>query len=421
MDVHVVSKLDNRQHATIQVPEPTDPLKPSSVRVRTALIGLTSNNLTYAMGGAFLGWWDAYPLPEACEAPYDNQSWGVVPAWGFATVLETAIPEISAGTTIYGLWPTSSCPVDLELAPIVSAGHWQEVSPHRQRLASFYNRYTVIDLKGQSIDSLAWDAVVYPTWAAGYILSEYVFSSNPETRPCIHPLGAAGGNWSSEDAGLGKTVFISLAASTKTARGAAYNLFRRPVGSGPLGLLQITSSPGPLVEAARNMHPTFPTKLLCYEDIPACAEWLASIQPNPERIVIADFGGRDGSLDTLVTTIQGSPELQSLKLTIVAVGNQQKIYTIPEIMAMQACHTTLKVQMNTSAVQERALQIQDPKAYFDELHQRWKQWLDNRETVAPDLRLIWREGIADGNGVEGGWEALCQGKVKPEEALVYRV
>jgi hypothetical protein len=49
MDVHVVSKLDNRQHATIQVPGATGPLKPSSIRVRTAILGLTSNNLTYAM------------------------------------------------------------------------------------------------------------------------------------------------------------------------------------------------------------------------------------------------------------------------------------------------------------------------------------------------------------------------------------
>jgi hypothetical protein len=88
---------------------------------------------------------------------------------------------------------------------------------------------------------------------------------------------------------------------------------------------------------------------------------------------------------------------------------------------MQASHASIKVQMNTSSVQDCALQIQEPKAYFDELHQRWKQWLDNREAAAPDLRLIWGDGIAGTSGVEGGWDALCQGKVKPEEGLVYRV
>ncbi|KAL3485447.1 hypothetical protein BJX62DRAFT_247507 [Aspergillus germanicus] len=421
MDVHLVSKLDNRQHATIQVPEPTNPLKPSSIRVRTALFGLTSNNLTYAMGGSFLGWWDAYPLPESCDAPYDNQSWGIVPAWGFATVLETTIREVPAGATIYGLWPTSSCPVDLELVPTVPAGHWEEVSPHRQSLASFYNRYTLVDVKDRNLDSLAWNAVVYPTWGAGYILSEYVFSPDPSTRPGIHPLGAAGGEWSSADEDLSKAIFISLAASTKTARGAAYNLFRRPAGSGPLAMMEVTSSPGPLSEAANNMAPVFPTKALHYQNIPHCAEWLASIDRRPERIVIADFGGRDGALDTLVKTIQDSAELHSAKVTVIAVGNQQKIYTIPEIMALQASHASLKVQMNTSAVQECALQVREPKGYFDELLKRWNEWLENRQAAAPDLLLVWGDGIAGENGIEGGWEALCEGKIKPEEALVYRV
>jgi hypothetical protein len=90
-------------------------------------------------------------------------------------------------------------------------------------------------------------------------------------------------------------------------------------------------------------------------------------------------------------------------------------------MAMKASHASIKVQMNTSAIQEHALQIQEPKEYFDALLQRWNEWPENREAVAPDLRLVWGEGIAGENGIEGGWEALCQGKIKPEEALVYRV
>jgi hypothetical protein len=175
---------------------------------------------------------------------------------------------------MYRLWPTSSCPVDLELVPTAPAGHWQEVSPHRQKLASFYNRYTVVNIKAQNLEDMAWDAVVYPTWGAGYILNEYVFSPDPSTHLRIHLLGAAEGDWSPADAELSKAIFISL---------AAYNLFRRPTGSGPFGLLQITSTPGPFSEAVRNMNPTFPTKVLCYDDIPHCAEWLASIQPSPER------------------------------------------------------------------------------------------------------------------------------------------
>ncbi|RDW76866.1 DUF2855 family protein [Aspergillus mulundensis] len=443
MSVHVVSKLDNRRHATVQVPPPTNPLRPSSVRVRTSLLGLTSNNLTYAMGGSVLGWWDAYPLPDAWPAPYENQTWGIVPAWGFAVVLETTVPDITPGTTLFGLWPTSSCPVDLELttADPQLPGHWQEVSPHRQTLASFYNRYTIVDTKDRDLDTLAWDAVVYPTWGAGYILSEYIFPPD-SAHPGIHPLGAAGGDWTAEDADLSKAAFISLAASTKTARGAAFNILRRPAGSGPAAFLQITSSPTPLAKAAEASSPNFPVKVLPYTEIAQAAPWLERLEAKPERIVIADFGGRDGTLDVLLETIQ-STGLQSAKVTIIAVGNQQKVrlspheylrvhvaltstihgqvYTIPEIMAAQASHASMKVQMNTSGVQGAALRLGDPKTYFDELRNRWGQWVERRDIVAPDLRLVWGEGVVGGHGIEGGWDALCRGEVEPDQALVYRM
>jgi hypothetical protein len=58
MGVHVVSKLDNRQHATFDVEIAGQrELSDSSVRIRTQLISLTSNNLTYALMGEFLHWY----------------------------------------------------------------------------------------------------------------------------------------------------------------------------------------------------------------------------------------------------------------------------------------------------------------------------------------------------------------------------
>lgn len=58
MAVHVVSKLDISQHATFPVPAAAGPqqLAPSSLRVKTQLITLSSNNLTYAKLGSALGW-----------------------------------------------------------------------------------------------------------------------------------------------------------------------------------------------------------------------------------------------------------------------------------------------------------------------------------------------------------------------------
>ena len=56
MEVHVVSKTDNARHATFAIQTEPVKLAPSSIRVRTLLVSLTSNNLSYARGGDFLHW-----------------------------------------------------------------------------------------------------------------------------------------------------------------------------------------------------------------------------------------------------------------------------------------------------------------------------------------------------------------------------
>lgn len=66
MEVHVVSKADNQEHAVATLDRPeyeSHSLALSSVRVQPLLIALTSNNLSYARGGDFLHWWDTlFPL-----------------------------------------------------------------------------------------------------------------------------------------------------------------------------------------------------------------------------------------------------------------------------------------------------------------------------------------------------------------------
>ena len=158
------------------------------------------------------GRWDAYPVSEDYPAPYNDPSaWGIVPAWGYATVEETTIPELSKGTLLYGFWPTSSTPTDLKLKRGSPEGHWIETSDHRQQLMPLYNRYTTTatttpiseltttlkplsDSARDELDRMTWTAL-FIGGVAGFVLSEYVFSSNP-TQPPIHPLGnQAGLQW----------------------------------------------------------------------------------------------------------------------------------------------------------------------------------------------------------------------------------
>lgn len=56
--IHVVSKTDNRQHTVVNIPLSLNQTLPaSSLRAQPILLGLTSNNLSYARGGDLLHWY----------------------------------------------------------------------------------------------------------------------------------------------------------------------------------------------------------------------------------------------------------------------------------------------------------------------------------------------------------------------------
>src|SRR3954471_20129963 len=76
------------------------PLAPGQIRVRIDSFALTSNNITYAAFGDAMNYWQFYPTGEA--------GWGIVPVWGFATVVQSLHPGVAVGERLYGYWPMSN-------------------------------------------------------------------------------------------------------------------------------------------------------------------------------------------------------------------------------------------------------------------------------------------------------------------------
>ncbi|RAL03306.1 uncharacterized protein BO80DRAFT_492027 [Aspergillus ibericus CBS 121593] len=308
-------------------------------------------------------------------APYNDPSaWGIVPGWGLATITASTLPNRTPGTTLWGYWP-----------PLVPHHtHFIETSPHRQSLMSLYNRYIVFDIKDRDLDSQAWESVRV-ILSAGYLFSEYVFAYDPATHPVTAPFpGRPGVEWTAAEADLFNAVVISLAASGKTARSVAV----------PLGLLQVTSVPGVIGDAG----------MMVWR---GAEEWL--VERKPEKLVVVDFGGRDGVHQNLFGLIQRNEVLRGSKLVVLGVGFQQKVYTMEEALAGQNAMQQLgMIQFNMSPILDAVLGVRDPVKVFEELDERWKHWLANRKLFAPDLRLR-------------GWDLLAQSEVKPDEVLVYRV
>lgn len=66
------------------------------VRVEVERFALTANNITYAVAGDMLGYWDFYPT---------DLPWGRVPAMGWARVVESAHSDVAVGSRYYGWFP----------------------------------------------------------------------------------------------------------------------------------------------------------------------------------------------------------------------------------------------------------------------------------------------------------------------------
>jgi hypothetical protein len=123
----LVDRTDLSRTSLVEVPTP-EPADGEAV-LRVDRVGMTANNVTYAAFGDAMHYWDFFPA---------EQGWGRVPLWGFCEVVASRAEGVEVGTRLYGYLPTSS---HLVVRPEKADGHgFRDASPHRQHLASPYNR-----------------------------------------------------------------------------------------------------------------------------------------------------------------------------------------------------------------------------------------------------------------------------------------
>lgn len=100
--------------------------------LRVDRIGLTANNVTYALLGESFHYWDFFPT---------RPGWGMVPLWGFAEVRDSTVDGVRPGDRVFGYLPPAS---HLLLRPgRVDAHGFRDASPHRAALPSPYNAYAL--------------------------------------------------------------------------------------------------------------------------------------------------------------------------------------------------------------------------------------------------------------------------------------
>ncbi|MGW5576696.1 DUF2855 family protein [Micromonospora chokoriensis] len=103
--------------------------------LRVDRVGVTANNVTYAVLGDAMRYWEFFPPASRGLGP----QWGLPPLWGFAEVVASTVAGVEVGQRVYGYLPPAG---HLLVRPDrVDASGFRDASPHRAELPSPYNAY----------------------------------------------------------------------------------------------------------------------------------------------------------------------------------------------------------------------------------------------------------------------------------------
>ena len=79
-----------------------------------------------------MNYWQFFPTGE--------EGWGIVPVWGFGTVVQSLHPGVAVGERLYGYWPMASQAV-LQPDRLTAARLQRRRAASRRSCTRVYNQY----------------------------------------------------------------------------------------------------------------------------------------------------------------------------------------------------------------------------------------------------------------------------------------
>jgi len=104
-------------------------LAPGEVRLTLERFALTSNNISYALGGDFLDYWGFFPA---------EAGWGRLPAMGYGIVSESANPDVAVGGRYFGFFPVGNEHI---VQAQLSRNGFIDAGAHREKHAMAYRTF----------------------------------------------------------------------------------------------------------------------------------------------------------------------------------------------------------------------------------------------------------------------------------------
>jgi len=201
----VVARNDLQQCKFIERELPDAVALPGeALLVKVDRFALTANNITYAITGDLLKYWELFPAPA---------NFGIIPVWGFGDVIASHHPGIEVGERLFGYFPMATHLV-IEAAN-VNKRSLHDDAAHRQNVAPVYNAYARISgdpaFAGREGD---YQALLRPLFMLSFLVDDFLDE---------HDFFGA------------RSVLLS-SASSKTAFGLAHLLHTQRKGMRVIGL-----------------------------------------------------------------------------------------------------------------------------------------------------------------------------------------
>ncbi|SHL07879.1 Protein of unknown function [Bradyrhizobium lablabi] len=241
----VVARNDLQQCKIIETQLPgADELPAEALLIKIDRFALTANNITYAVLGDELKYWQLFPAPK---------DFGNIPVWGFGEVIASKHPGVAIGERLFGYFPMATHLV-IEAADVSKRG-LRDAAAHRQGVAPVYNAYARVSgdpaFEGRRGDH---QALLRPLFMLSFLVDDFLVENEF--------FGA-------------KSVMLS-SASSKTAFGLAHLLHTLRKDISVIGLT-----------SAGNTE--FVRSLGCYDDV-VTYDRVTSL-PTDQPVAFVDMAG----------------------------------------------------------------------------------------------------------------------------------
>lgn len=348
-------------------------LAPGQVILAIDKFALTANNITYAVVGEQIGYWQFFPphSQAANGSEVDTQGWGVLPVWGFADVVASNCNDVPVGERLFGYFPPAS---HLIMEPTkIGKTSWIDGSEHRSKLPAGYNVYRRVEAEpGYSKTHEDNRMLLFPLHITSFALYDF-FQEN---------------KW------FGASQLVMISASSKTSTGLAYGVQND----------SSTDNPAPQLVALTSARNLDMVKGLNAYDTALTYDEITKIDANKATLIV-DMSGNTDVLSKLHKHLGDNMKFCSN----VGVTHWQDFGESEDIIKERS-----EFFFAPSQIQKR-LQEWGPQG-FD---QKSREYLSLSIGKSSEwLKMTDLDGLT---GMQAIFEDVCEGKVPPDAGLIVRM